>query len=227
MNINKFSYSFDELEISPKEVYRTMKMEDEPPEPIPELLQQIWEQLPQITAINGGYRIIENPIFNRSNFSVTVDQQQFFLGKTVFLMLQKASAVALFACSAGEGISQLSKQLMDAGDLMEGYIADTAGSVIVERAMDRVQEQLKTDMARHGTQISNRYSPGYCDWNVQEQHQLFSFLPSNFCGISLTESALMEPVKSVSGMIGIGEKIKYNDYTCEICTSVNCHMRKV
>ncbi|MCK7538940.1 MAG: hypothetical protein MZV63_52410 [Marinilabiliales bacterium] len=47
--------------------------------------------------------------------------------------------------------------------------------------------------------ITNRFSPGYCGWDVAEQHKLFSFFKDNFCGITLTESALMNPVKSVSG----------------------------
>jgi hypothetical protein len=74
--------------------------------------------------------------------------------------------------------------------------------------------------------ITNRYSPGYCDWNVGEQHKLFSFFPDNYCGIRLTPSALMDPVKSVSGIIGIGENVKRNDYTCRVCDMKDCIYRR-
>lgn len=36
------------------------------------------------------------------------------------------------------------------------------------------------------------------------------------------EEFLMKPIKSVSGIIGIGHNIKYNAYTCQICDSNNC-----
>jgi hypothetical protein len=78
-----------------------------------------------------------------------------------------------------------------------------------------------------GMKITNRYSPGYCGWDVSEQHKLFRLIPDNFCGIRLTESALMDPVKSNSGIIGIGESVKMNPYTCSLCDLKECAYRKV
>jgi hypothetical protein len=70
--------------------------------------------------------------------------------------------------------------------------------------------------------ISDRFSPGYCDWNVSEQHKLFNLLPESFCGIHLSESSLMNPIKSVSGIIGIGENLKQLGYQCYWCNDPNC-----
>jgi hypothetical protein len=52
---------------------------------------------------------------------------------------------------------------------------------------------------------------------VSDQHDLFSLLPEDFCGIRLTESAMMVPVKSVSGIIGIGPGVERVDYQCKNC----------
>ena len=226
MDLQEYKFIIDNLNISHSEIFKMMKMEAEPPEPMPSILKDIWMQLPEITNINGGYRVFSNPQFSKDDFSVKLNGEKFCLGKTVFHMLKKSESIAVFACTAGEGISTLSKDLMDKGDLLEGYIADTTGSVIVEKAMDTIQENLKNSMLMKDKSITNRYSPGYCDWDVAEQHKLFSFLPENFCGISLTQSALMHSIKSVSGFIGIGSEVKYNGYTCEICTSKTCALRK-
>jgi hypothetical protein len=43
---------------------------------------------------------------------------------------------------------------------------------------------------------------------VAEQHKLFSLLPPGICGITLSDSALMHPIKSVSGITGIGKHCK-------------------
>ena len=117
---------------------------------------------------------------------------------------------------------------MKEGDLLRGYVYDVIGSEVVEGAADRIQEVLKRTEGAKGKNISNRFSPGYCGWDVADQHKLFSFFKDNFCGITLTESALMNPIKSVSGLIGIGRDVKYSPYQCHLCDSKNCiyHNRK-
>jgi len=32
----------------------------------------------------------------------------------------------------------------------------------------------------------------------------------------------MDPIKSVSGIIGIGENVRFNPYTCNLCDNKNC-----
>ena len=57
-------------------------------------------------------------------------------------------------------------------------------------------DRLERYVAPEGLRITNSYSPGYCGWNVSEQHALFSLLPEGFCGVRLCESGLMLPIKS-------------------------------
>ena len=96
----------------------------------------------------------------------------------------------------------------------------------MDLAADQVEEQVRQLMKVHSLQITNRYSPGYCTWNVEEQHKLFSLFPEGCCGISLSSSSLMDPIKSISGIIGIGAGVEYQDYTCEICPMRDCQFRR-
>ena len=116
---------------------------------------------------------------------------------------------------------------MKEGDLLTGYIYDVIGSEIAEAAADLMQDSLMKEMTFAGRKITNRYSPGYCGWDVAEQHKLFQLLPDNFCGIKLNASALMDPEKSVSGFIGTGEHVRYNLYTCGLCDMKDCIYRKL
>ncbi len=45
-------------------------------------------------------------------------------------------------------------------------------------------------------------------------------LERNFDRIEITDSALITPIKLVSGIIGLGENVKKKAYTCNICTIV-------
>ena len=116
---------------------------------------------------------------------------------------------------------------MKHGDLLTGYVYDVIGSEVVEAAVDLMQDSLQKSMAAEGKKITNRYSPGYCGWDVAEQHKLFQLMPDNYCGIKLNDSALMNPEKSVSGFLGIGEHVRYNPYTCGLCDMKGCIYRKI
>ena len=151
----------------------------------------------------------------------------FNIKKIVYGQIKKSDSVAVFLGTAGEEIGRRSRDAMKEGDLLTGYIYDVVGSEIVEAAADIMQNKLQEVIVSEGKKITNRYSPGYCGWDVAEQHKLFQLIPDNFCKIRLTPSALMDPVKSISGFIGIGEHIRYNPYTCRLCDMKDCIYRKV
>jgi len=88
--------------------------------------------------------------------------------------------------TAGSGIDTWIREVIRNGDSLSGYIIDLLGSEIVESAVDLMQLDLEKKMAKEGDNITNRYSPGFCDWLVKEQQKLFEFFPKKFCGITLT-----------------------------------------
>ncbi|MEA3460474.1 MAG: vitamin B12 dependent-methionine synthase activation domain-containing protein [Bacteroidota bacterium] len=150
----------------------------------------------------------------------------FEAGKIINKMLRHSEIYALFLVTAGSGPENLARSLLQEGNYLEGYIADLVASALVDSAADQVEEQVRKFAHSQGAKITNRYSPGYCSWNVEEQQKLFSLFPEGCCGISLSESSLMSPVKSISGIIGIGNDVEYRDYTCEICRMRDCTFRK-
>ena len=139
--------------------------------------------------------------------------------------MQASESIAVFLCTAGEKISSLSKEISGNGDILEGYILDTIGSEVVEAAAEIMQKRLKNEMAHSGKKVSNRFSPGYCGWDLAEQSLLFGLMPENYCNIRLTDSSLMIPLKSVSGIIGIGKNVHFAPYKCKICNDRNCIYR--
>ncbi len=164
--------------------------------------------------------------FDETEKSVEINNLVFNLRKIVYGQIKKSDSIAVFLCTAGEETGIRSRRAMKNGDLLTGYIYDVIGSEIAEAAADLMQDNLREAMASEGKKITNRYSPGYCGWDVAEQHKLFQLMPDNYCGIQLNTSALMDPEKSVSGFIGIGEHVRYNQYTCGLCEMKDCIYRK-
>lgn len=195
------------------------------PEPVTILTGEVSEELRLMGDIRAEYRTFNNITFDREEKSVGMEGIIFAVRPIVYRQIKDADEAALFICTAGPAIGEMSRRSMKEGDLLRGYIYDVIGSEVVENAADRMQEELKADVAVRGKKITNRFSPGYCGWDVAEQHKLFGFFEENFCGITLTESALMNPVKSVSGIIGIGRDVKQAPYQCQVCDDKNCIYR--
>ncbi|MDZ7315019.1 MAG: 5-methyltetrahydrofolate--homocysteine methyltransferase [candidate division KSB1 bacterium] len=155
-----------------------------------------------------------------------VAEVEFDIGRIIGAQLRRSTSVAVFICTIGPEMERLAAEKMRCGDYLAGYAVDLVASEAVETAMDKIQAYLEAEQKSLGLNITNRYSPGYCGWKVDEQHKLFSLLPKGFCGISLNDSALMTPIKSVSGIIGIGKEVKRLDYACRFCDMKDCIYRR-
>ncbi len=221
--IKEFNYNFNELDIKPKDIEELLGFENgDVPEPFPEIIKHAINEAPKYTNIKGGYKYFETFKTNALKETIKVNHQIFSPSKVVVTQLKHATSCALFLCTAGKEISEYSKQLEMEGELLLSYVFDVTGSIAVDKAMDKIQNELENDFDKKGLRISDRYSPGYCEWSVAEQQKLFSLLPENFCGISLSDSSLMTPIKSVSGIIGIGTKLERKGYQCHWCNDKNC-----
>ncbi|MCK4414710.1 MAG: hypothetical protein KAY32_14345 [Candidatus Eisenbacteria sp.] len=74
-----------------------------------------------------------------------------------------------------------------------------------------------------------RYSPGYCGWNISGQRALFAALKPERIGITLRPSMLMEPLKSVSGVV-VGGRPEIHRFAdrypfCADCRTHGCRER--
>lgn len=195
------------------------------PEPVTDLIAELSEELLMTGEARAEYIIFDNIRLDPVSRTIEVGGTNFSVKPIVFSQLRHAEGAALFICTAGPEVGGRSRRSMKEGDLLRGYVYDVLGSEIAEGAADKMQEALRGAAAATGMSITNRFSPGYCGWDVAEQHKLFSFFPDNYCGITLTDSALMNPVKSVSGIIGIGQKVKYEPYQCRRCDDKHCIYR--
>jgi hypothetical protein len=222
-----FQFDFKDLKLTVSQIEKVLGYTDKKSEVhFSELIGKALKEAEEVCTIKAEYRIFDDVILNDANKTVSVNNLAFDINRIVYGQLKKSESAAIFLCTAGEEIGKMSRRAMRSGDLLEGYIYDVAGSEIVEAAADLMQAELDKTMASEGRKITNRFSPGYCGWNVSEQHKIFQLLPGTFCGIRLTASALMDPEKSVSGMIGIGKNVRHLPYTCSICDMKDCIYRK-
>lgn len=224
----EFEYTFEELQITPENLHQLLGFENnEVPEPFSSYIHTAITKAPELCEIKGGYKVFNSITINTKNATIQINSEIFSPAKIVITQLKQANSAALFLCTAGAKISEYANKISTENDPILGYVFDVLGSVIVEKATDKIQADLLLEVKKANLAISDRYSPGYCNWSVGEQQKLFALLPLNFCGIKLSDSSLMHPIKSVSGIIGIGEKLQQKGYQCEWCTDKNCIYGKI
>ena len=227
MHLQKFNIPSRSIVINRAEIYSVLGVSAEVQALVDEYIEEVFINGPELLQVNGGYLIAEDVETDSKLKQILVNGIPFSINKIIFQQLKASEKIAVFACTIGDAVFEKSRTLMKNNEMLHGYIYDIYGSLAVENAMEQVQANLKLEMAKTGSGISNRYSPGYCGWMVDEQKKLFSLLPPGFCGISLSDSCLMKPIKSISGFIGIGPEIRPKGYTCEVCDSSHCLYRSV
>jgi hypothetical protein len=168
------------------------------------------------------YRLVEGNFIN--NNGIDIENVILKIGSIISKSLKQSTQFALFVATSGETFDSWNAEIKAKNDWVDVFIADSIGSCIAEKAGEYIEIQLEKEIGilKH----TNRFSPGYCGWNLIEQHELFSLLPDDVCGITISESCLMHPIKSISGIIGIGENVKEKVYSCQVCNKRDCFRRK-
>lgn len=159
-------------------------------------------------------------------YLVMREEPAFALGPIIERQLRGSEAYALFVCTAGAEFETWQQRLKAAGDMVRVFIADALGSVVAEKTADRMEQALQESIDKLGWRHTNRFSPGYCGWHVAEQQRFFPLFRGRTCGVTLTDSSLMVPIKSVSGIIGLGPDVRHLDYACGLCDFKQCYKRK-
>lgn len=212
--MTKKELRYEDLGISLSELYEQMGYEQAVPD--------------EATVKETDIIIAEAKGFLRPRFSFFVQRElpDFAIGKIIGRQLKGAEAYAFFICTAGVEYEAFQERLKKEGDMVRVFIADALGSVIAEKAADQMELSLQENIDKLGWHHTNRFSPGYCGWHVSQQQLLFPLFKGETCGVKLTESSLMLPIKSVSGIIGLGPNVRHLDYTCGLCDFKQCYKRK-
>ena len=206
--------TFDQLMITPADVFEQMGYHGLLPD-------QVTQQ--ETIAIISDVRPWLRPQFC---YHVVRQQPPFDMGEIILRQLRGSEAYALFVCTGGTAFEAYQQQLKAQGDMLRVFIADALGSVIAEKCADQMEAALQQSIDKLGWRHTNRFSPGYCGWHVSQQQLLFPLFEGHTCGVQLTVSSLMVPLKSVSGIIGLGQKVRKLDYTCGLCDFQQCYKRK-
>ena len=139
----------------------------------------------------------------------------------------KAHRLALMAATVGPRVSRLVHDLFESHDMASGVMLDAVASSAAERLASLLAGRFVEEDAANIRALP--YSPGYCGWHVSGQRALFHYLKPEDIGITLNASCLMQPLKSVSGVLVAGppgiHRFRPTYSFCTPCDDKQCRER--
>lgn len=208
-----------------EEIYRSMGYKGNKNVSLQPMIDEMIALVNQHCEIRKYFEILEQEITIIDD-KIIGENFTFVSGKIINHQLQGINRIVLFTVTLGNSFDDKLTELFAKGETIKAYIFDTIGSVLVEKIADFLEVELANQISEDHMGHTNRFSPGYCGWDVKEQQILFGLLPEKCCGINLNSSSLMKPVKSISGIIGIGEGVIKKDYACSLCNMKDCYKRR-
>lgn len=117
--------------------------------------------------------------------------------------LKNCKKAVLFAATAGLEIDRLIARYSTLSPV-KSLIFQAIGAERIESLCDMFNAEIVSEMAEDGKKCRPRFSPGYGDLALEFQKEVFNVLDCpRKIGLTLNESLLMSPSKSVTAFIGI------------------------
>lgn len=125
-------------------------------------------------------------------------------GGPVASVVAGALHLVIGVCTVGPEISRHISELQHQGQRLRAMFLDDLGSWAVDQVRQQLCRTIEAEAAAQGWRASTSLSPGESEWSVADQAAIFSLLDTGPIGVSLTESLVMSPIKSLSLIVGIG-----------------------
>lgn len=140
--------------------------------------------------------------------------------------LNGCSCIVLFAATVGIELDRLIAKYSRISPA-KALLLQAIGAERIESLCDIFNGEIRKQAEKVGLFTRPRFSPGYGDLPIETQKEIFSVLDCpRKIGLSLNDSLLMSPSKSVTALIGIGSTVREDSSGCKICGREDCNYRR-
>lgn len=220
------------IEIDEREVLRYLQYKDQHIESdLSYKIKQCIEKTKEIINprfIFRKYEIKKSKISNIKNEVYLEGSNLILQSDDVYNLLLECDECILMSATLGLEIEREIRKLTYT-DLTKGIIIDACATTAIEEVCDIVQDNIAKKLLKEDKYITYRYSPGYGDLSIEKNVDINNLLNSQKeIGLTVTNSGIMIPRKSVVALIGVSHKgINNTKKSCENCNNRhNCDYKK-
>ena len=193
-----------DIDINRREVYRYLGYKGEAPsDEVATKVEACIEAVKEASELRGMYEAYPVSFHGDDCFSVGD-----IIVKSSDLARNLRGCMDAFVMGAtiGVGIDRLIARA-EITDMASAAIYQAVGAAYIEDYCDHVNDEIKALAEKQGLVTRPRFSPGYGDFGLEYQREIFNLLNlPKHVGVSLSESLMMTPSKSVTAIIGVASE---------------------
>ena len=180
-----------------------------------------------VQAIAKPCGIFQQCYYDSEAYTLLCDAPFTIAGKQVRDHLGDAEIIVVMAVTIGGAVEDEIDHCFLAKEYTKGLMLDAAATTATEMVADQLNRYIDEIAAKKGYKTTWRYSPGYGDWPLNQQIDLVKALHADQIGISVTESMMLVPRKSITAIIGLKRDAATGcgPNSCAGCSMSGCHSR--
>jgi len=164
-----------------------------------------------VSVMNRGFAVCEPRgswlllnITGRDESAVHFEGGFSIRSESIAKLLLRSESAVFMGVTVGMGIVDLAREAVQAGDGSSAIIYDAVGSETAEAAIEWLNRFLGSEHRRKGKVLTSmRFSAGYGDFLLENQRLFYELLDLKRFGVSLTESCIFIPEKTVTAIAGV------------------------
>ncbi len=158
-----------DIEIDSKKVchYMGYGADCKPPARVSSLIDEYVENAHHL--IEPAYSHIIRDVEMVRGSSILIEGSIVFESKVIARLLEQCHKVAVFLVTIGNNLEETANHLAEDRLIVQAAVLDAIGSDAADKAADFVQGRIEEAASDQGLAISQRFSPGDCDWDIGQQ----------------------------------------------------------
>lgn len=188
------------------------------------LIIDAFSELEQAAEKRITYRVFD--MTASEDDSIIIGNMQIH-SKNLLKNLKGCEQVILLGATLGIKVDLLMKRYSYT-DMARVVVLQACAAAMLEEYIDERQMEISKEMEKEGLYLRPRFSPGYGDFSILHQKDILAMTDAaKKIGLTMTDSSMLTPVKSVTALIGLSRK-KENCHIkgCEACEKRDCKYRR-
>lgn len=147
---------------------------------------------------------LQAPITEKSDVQISLSAGVHFRSRKLASFLAESSEVIVMAATAGGAIMEAIQRDTAGDNVTRGVVLDATASEVVDAALDWIVSYFNQTLRRENKAVTkSRFSAGYGDFPLTNQRTIYNLLHLEDIGVTITESFMLIPEKSVTAIAGI------------------------
>jgi hypothetical protein len=139
-------------------------------------------------------------------------------GKLIAQHLARSQEIIIMVCTIGSLLDEMVTSLFKV-DPSLAVAMDGVGSAAVESLAIQACNYFEDHAKSEGLNTTMPLNPGMVGWPVEQgQPEIFTLLDSEEIQVTLNESCMMTPNKSLSMVLGVGKDVSTVGTSCDYCS---------